>query len=64
MFLAPEELRVCEQAELLFKAFAELEQMRGSDLTDVAFHIHAIQNIIMARSAQRAFPDVGFVLNT
>lgn len=58
MFLAPEELAVCEQAGDLFNAFVALERMHPSDIPDVAFHIHAIQAIVMARGAARAFPDV------
>jgi len=58
MFLAPEEQKVCEQAGELFNSFLALEKMHPADAQDVAFHIHAIQNIVMARAAQRAFPDV------
>lgn len=29
-----------------------------TDMPDIVFHIHAIQNIIMSRAAVRAHPDV------
>lgn len=57
-FLTPEELKVCEQAGELWNAFVALERMHPTETQEVMFHIHGIQHIVMARAAQRAFPDV------
>ena len=37
--------------------FKKLPTYHSSDLVDVNFHVHAIQNILMARVAVRSMPD-------
>jgi hypothetical protein len=56
MSLTDAEIRVTALAAETATAFSLLPVTHPSDLNDVIFHIHAIQNIIMARSAQRAHP--------
>ena len=56
--LLPDEIKVCEDAGELFNSFVKLQRMHPSEVNEIAFHIHAIQSIVMARAAQRFFPDV------
>ena len=51
-----EELEITELAGKIAGKFIMLEQTHPADLPDLIFHVHAIQNIIMARVAQRANP--------
>jgi len=39
-------------------AFSRLEQLHPSDGEEFVFHIHALQNIVVARAAVRAYPEV------
>ncbi len=41
----------------VWRRFNELPVYHPSDRRDVAFHIHAIQNIIATRAATRANPE-------
>lgn len=56
--LTADELGCCEMAGDLWNYFNRLKTMHPSDKADVTFHIHAIQNIVMARAAMRAFPTI------
>jgi hypothetical protein len=55
--LTPEEIEVTQMAGKLFGAFVALPEMHPSDTQDVCFHVHAIQSIVMGRSAQRQHPE-------
>ena len=57
MSLTPQEIAVATLAGQVATDFAALPQLHPSDLPDVVFHVHAIQSIVMARSAQRAHPE-------
>jgi hypothetical protein len=53
-----------EQERKALAQFAEgsagifaLPPVHPSDMQDIVFHVHAIQNIVMARAAVRAHPD-------
>lgn len=58
MFLVPEEIALCEKLGDCWNDFAALEKMHPADPTEFTAHIHALQNMIIARAAIRAFPDV------
>lgn len=55
--LTDDEIALVEQFGQWWNAFCELPQMHSSDASDVLFHIHALQRIVMARIAQRAHPE-------
>ncbi len=55
--LTSAEIGVVQGCGVIFTAFTALPQTHPSDAREVAMHIHAIQNIVMARAAQRAHPD-------
>ena len=52
--LSDRERHVLDLSGDFWNAFLELRSEHPSDQTDVMFHLHAIQNIILARPAQRA----------
>lgn len=37
--------------------FHSLEQLHPADIDEFKHHVHALQNIVMSRAAQRAYPD-------
>jgi hypothetical protein len=55
--LTDDEIALVKQFGQWWNAFCELPQMHSSDASDVLFHIHALQRIVMARIAQRAHPE-------
>jgi len=56
--LTPEEIAVIEKAGELYNDFVKLEVMHTADCSEITALIHAIQNMIMARAAVRAHPDI------
>lgn len=48
-----EEEEVIEKAGAVADAFAALPPIHPSDMNDVVFHVHAIQNIVLARAAYK-----------
>ncbi len=57
MSLTPAELRwAAALGNNLAADWMELEAFHTSDTPDVIQHIHALQNIVMARAAQRDHP--------
>lgn len=55
--LKPEELQICNELGEIWNHFIRLTSAHPDDAIDFKFHIHALQNIVMARSAQRAHRD-------
>jgi hypothetical protein len=55
--LTEEEIAVAKLAGQFFLAFKELPQAHPSDLEEVAFHVHALGRIVLARAAIRAHPE-------
>ena len=49
---------VIELAAQVAMKFSLLEALHPADIDDVVFHVHAIQNIVMARCAQRDYPNL------
>lgn len=56
--MTEQETKVLEKTADLWNEFLKLEPIHPADRPDVMFHLHAIQNIIFARSGQREY---GFV---
>lgn len=56
--MTDEELNVVNKSCELMNMFATLPEYHSADRRDVAFHVHAIQAIVMQREAVRAHPDV------
>jgi hypothetical protein len=56
--LTDREIHVVNMAGLVASNFSDLPVMHPADVADVVFHIHAIQNIVMARAAQRDHPKL------
>lgn len=57
MSLTPDELAVVRRIGEAFTAFHALPAMHPADHAEFVFHIHALQNIVMVRSAVRCHPD-------
>jgi hypothetical protein len=55
--LTPEEVEVARLAGRVYLAFRELPQAHPADLGEVAFHVHAIGRIVLARAGIRAHPE-------
>jgi hypothetical protein len=55
--LTPEEVGVAKLAGRVYLAFKELPQAHPADLSELAFHVHAIGRIVFARAAIRAHPE-------
>jgi hypothetical protein len=55
--LTEEEIAVAKLAGEVFMAFRELPQAHPSERDEVAFHVHAIGRIVLARAAIRAHPE-------
>jgi hypothetical protein len=55
--LTEDELAVAKLAGKFFLAFKELPQAHPADLDEVAFHVHALGRIVLARAAVRAHPE-------
>lgn len=55
--LTDEELAVAKLAGKFFLAFKELPQAHPADLDEVAFHVHTLGRIVLARAAVRAHPE-------
>lgn len=51
--MTPEEREILHDAGELWNKFILLPPEHPDDQNDVRFHVHAIQNIILARSAMR-----------
>ena len=49
--LTTPELAVVQRAGDVATAFATLPELHPADRDDVAFHVHAIQNLVLARCA-------------
>lgn len=63
-YLTDDEIEVAECAGDVATKFLALEVMHHSDAADVVFHLHAVQNIVMSRAAQRAHPETFPVRHT
>lgn len=61
--LTPEELKICEMLGEVYNAFVKAPRLHPGDVEEMAFHIHAMQNMVMSRSAIRSHPDVFNILN-
>lgn len=57
--LTDDEDKLVSDAGKLYKGFCELEVLHPADKSDVCFHIHAIQNIIISRPAMRDMVENG-----
>jgi hypothetical protein len=55
--LTDEEIAVAKLAGRFFLVFKELPQAYPADLDEVAFHVHALGRIVLARAAIRAHPE-------
>jgi hypothetical protein len=55
--LTSDEIEVAKLAGQVFLRFKELQQAHPADLREVAFHVHAIGRIVLARAAIRAHPE-------
>ncbi|TML68241.1 MAG: hypothetical protein E6G14_10330 [Actinobacteria bacterium] len=55
--LTEEEIAVAKLAGEVFTRFQELPQAHPADLDEMAFHVHAIGRIVLARAAIRAHPE-------
>ena len=55
--LTDDEIAVAQLAGTFFLAFKELPQAHPADLDEVAFHVHALGRIVLARAAVRAHPE-------
>ncbi len=55
MTLTPEELTLNDQLGVCMMMFAELEMIHPSDVPEFQQHIHALQNIVLSRSAMREY---------
>lgn len=55
--LNDQELEALKQFCDGLKGIFALPACHPSDRADIVFHVHAIQNIVMARAAVRAHPD-------
>lgn len=55
--LTPEEVEVAKLAGKVYLAFKELPQAHPADLEEMAFHVHAIGRIVLARAGTRAHPE-------
>lgn len=51
-----QEKEILELTSTVWNKSLELEGILSQDIEDLAFHIHAIQRIIMARAAYREDP--------
>jgi hypothetical protein len=51
--LTPEERALVEQIGEVFNALGRLPQEHPADLTEAQIHVHALQNIVLARPAYR-----------
>ena len=56
--LTDEELDLIAKLGDCFMDFQKLHQFHPSDKGDFVFHVHALQNLVMIRSAVRAHPDL------
>ena len=57
-WLAEAEQALIRLADQFAGDFAELRQLRPSDVQEVAFHVHGLARIVGVRAAHRAHPDV------
>lgn len=58
--LTPGEHRVLELTGELWKALCEVTgngSTRSADLTEAVAHIHALQHMVLAQAAGRAYPE-------
>lgn len=58
--LTPLEHKAVDQCADLWDTLLDvvaLGQTRGADLAELAAHVHAIQNVVLAQAAGRAYPD-------
>jgi hypothetical protein len=55
--LAPDELEALTIPGKFYRALQALPQVHPADLEEAAFHVHALQRIVMQRAAMRAHPD-------
>jgi len=55
--LTDDELAVAELIGQVYVRFAALPQAHPADLDEVAFHVHALGRIVLARAAIRAHPQ-------
>lgn len=51
--MTPQELKVLETTRDIWNEFIELPIQHQEDQNEFRFHIHALQNIILAREGQR-----------
>ncbi len=56
--LIPEEIAIVNKLGQAWADFHQLSEMHPSDSADFVFHVHALQNIVMCRSAMRMHSDV------
>lgn len=57
--LTPEEIKVLDLAGETMALFSQLEQVHPSDLGEMQFHVHGIQNIVLARPAYESMRHGG-----
>jgi hypothetical protein len=55
--LTREEIEVAKLAGRVYLAFKQLPQAHPADVGEIAFHVHAIGRIVLARAAIRAHPE-------
>lgn len=56
--MTPQELKVLELTKGTWNAFLELSEMHPDDQNDFRRHVHALQNIILARGGQRILKGI------
>lgn len=55
--LTKKEIELCEKAGQISFDFRDLPAQHTSDVIDINFHVHAIQNIIFQREGYRQYKE-------
>jgi hypothetical protein len=63
MPLTEDEIKVLEQSGDLWNSFLELPIMHPDDRHEFSLHIHAVQNMLLSRSAYREMKLIEETLN-
>lgn len=53
--MTPEEIEIMELTKEVWSKFLQLPEQHPADATELNFHIHAIQNIVLARVGLREY---------
>ena len=61
--LTAEEVHVLNLTADLWNAFIRLDNQHPASIQEIAFHLHGIQNAVMARLAVRAHPELFWEAN-